>query len=620
VHAYPAQGLVLSRPRATREGVFLSASGRGFGPAAQSVAAAALLTVLCRRVAIAQTGGKIDTGKKIEYGDAARASLIAGVDKVANAVKVTIGPRGRNVVLARSREEDICVINDGVSIAADIELSEPAEQVGAKLLLQACSQTDSRAGDGTTTAAVLTQAMVRAGAKLISNGTNSVAVQRGLNKVAAFFVTKIRAAAKPVTTLEEYTSIAGISSGSQEMGAMVAEAIMRVGIDGSTTTESCQDLADSIEFSEGLEHEVGYSDPVFIKEVENMTCTLDKPRILVTDQKISTMNEILPTLEALVEAKEPLLIFCLDVSGEAKSGLALNKQRGVLDICAVRSPGVGELRTQYLEDLCVFSGATFITSQLGRKLESVTLADLGSVERVVVAKDKTTLISNGKYDAEVEARVQVIKGQIESKLGTEKEYEIARLEQRIQKLRAAVARIMIGGATETEIEDKRLRYEDAINALKGGVAEGMLPGGGACFAYMLRYEDEARALFDMETQQGRDEAVAVDIILEAISEPIRMVASNAGEYGEMVLRTVMNKEWGYGFNAQTLEYGDLYEAGVVDPASVTTWALDNAASIAGSLLTTEALVCVKEPPVDESEDYRPEFTTGIQEEAAQMAW
>jgi chaperonin GroEL len=307
------------------------------------------------------------------------------------------------------------------------------------------------------------------------------------------------------------------------------------------------------------------------------------------------------------------------VNGEAKSGLTLNKERGVLDVCAVRAPGFGVLRGQYLEDVCVFSGATFITSQLGRKLEDVKMEDLGRIERVVITKDKTTLISNGEFDEAVEKRVQVIKGQIEGLLGTEKQYEIARLEQRIQKLRGAVARIFIGGATDTEIEDKRLRYEDAINALKGGVAEGMVPGGGACFAYMLRYADEARALFDLETPQGQDEAVAVDILVEAISEPIRQVASNAGEYGEMVLRNVMNQEWGYGFNALALEYEDLFEAGVCDPASVTTWALENAASIAGAFLTTEALICAKERPPEE-EEYKPEFTTGIQDEAAQMAW
>jgi len=556
--------------------------------------------------------------KRVQFGDDARASLISGVNKVANAVKVTIGPRGRNVVLAPARGIAV-IINDGVSIASDITLDDPGEQVGANLLLQACSQTDSRAGDGTTTSAVLTQAIVGAGAKLISNGANSVAIQKGLNKCAQFFVKKIREAAKPVTTLEQYASIAGISSGSEDMGMMVAEAIMRVGADGSTTTEDGNGLEDVLEFSEGLEHEVGYITPAFVKEVETQTATLDNARILITDQKISMMADILPVLEPVVLNKEPLLIFCTDLTGEALSGMVLNKKKGVIDVCVVKAPGFGLVRDQYLEDLCSFSGATFITQQLGKKVENATIADLGYVAKAQITKDKTILVSNGNYAEAVEDRVNVLKGQIQAKLGTEKVFEIPRLEQRIQKLRGAVARILIGAPTETEIEDKRLRYEDAINALKGGIAEGMVPGGGACFAYMLRYADECRALFDLDTEQGRDEALAVDILLEAMGEPCRMIAGNAGELGELVLRSCMNQEWGYGFNAKDLEYGDLYEMGVVDPCTVTTWSLENSASIAGSLLTTEALVC-QLTPEEEEEEYVPEVTNEIGADAARMAW
>ena len=556
-------------------------------------------------------------GKRVEFGDTARASLIRGVDQVADAVKVTLGPRGRNVVLSPAPGVAV-IINDGVSIASEVELEDPAEQVGAKLLLQACSKTDSRAGDGTTTSAVLTQAMVRTGAKLISNGANSVALQRGLNKAASFFVSKIREAAMPVTTLEQYKDIASISSGSDDMGEMVANAIMTVGPDGSTTTESGRELHDELEFTEGLEHEVGWTNAAFIKEMETQTATLVKPRVLVTDQKITMMTDILKLLEGLVETGEPLLIFCLDVTGEAMSGLSLNKKRGVLDVCAVKAPGFGDVRTQFLEDLCYFSGATFVTSQLGRKIENATVADLGRVERAVVSKDKTTLVSNGEYDAAVEERVQTLKQQIAAKLGTDKEYEIDRLEQRIQKLRGAVARILIGAPTEVEIEDKRLRYEDAINALKGGILEGMVPGGGACYAYMLRFADEARALFP-DTPQGHDEALAVDVLLEAMAAPLKQIASNSGELGEMILEKTKGQEWGYGFNAKTLAFEDLFEGGVCDPASVTTWALENSASIAGSLLTTEALVCQRERPPDQ-EEYRPEVTNEIGEQAGSMAW
>ncbi len=281
--------------------------------------------------------------KRVEFGDVARSALIRGVDKVADAVKVTIGPRGRNVVLAPAPGTAV-VINDGVSIASEVDLSDPAEQVGAKLLLQACSQTDSRAGDGTTTSAVLTQAIVRTGAKLISNGANSVAIQRGLNKAARFFVKKIREAALPVTTLEQYASIAGISAGSEEMGQKVAEAIMHVGADGSTTTESGNELHDTLEFSEGLEHEVGWANAAFVKELETQTATLVRPRVLITDQKLTMMTDVLPILEGLVNSKEPLLIFCLDVLGEALSGLTLNKKRGVLDVCVCKAPGIGLVR------------------------------------------------------------------------------------------------------------------------------------------------------------------------------------------------------------------------------------------------------------------------------------
>ena len=277
------------------------------------------------------------------------------------------------------------------------------------------------------------------------------------------------------------------------------------------------------------------------------------------------------------------------------------------------------MRTAYLEDLAVFSGANFITPDLARKLENATFADLGQLERAVISKDKTTLVSSNQYSEAVEARVKVLKTLMASKIADGKEFEVQRIEQRIQKLRGAVARILIGAPTEAEIEDKKLRYEDSINALKGGILEGMVPGGGACFAYMLRYADECRALFD-DTENGKDEALAVDVLIEAMSEPIRQIASNAGLLGEMVLQTVKDREWGYGFNAKTLEYGDLFEQGVCDPASVTTWSLGNSASIAGSLLTTEAVVCDKERPEEEGKDYRPEFTTEIQDDAAKYAW
>jgi len=354
---------------------------------------------------------------------------------------------------------------------------------------------------------------------------------------------------------------------------------------------------------------------MFVKDQESQTATLEKPRVLVTDQKLTTMSDILGILEAIVPTQEPLLIVALDVSGEALSGLALNAKKGVVDVCAVKAPGFGEVRTAYLEDLCVFSGATFLTDALSLRPENATLADLGRLDKAVVSKMSTLLVSTGEFDGPVEARVQVLKENIAAKIASGREFEVQRLEQRINKLRAAVARIYIGGATDAEIEDKRLRYEDSINALKGGIAEGMVPGGGACYAYMLRYADEARALFPEDSE----EAVAVDVLCEAMSTPVKQIASNAGVLGEMVLEKVKGQEWGWGFNAKTLEYENLLEAGVCDPASVNTWALENSASIAGSLLTTEALICDKERPPEEAE-YQPEITAGIGEDAAKYAW
>ena len=553
-------------------------------------------------------------GKKVEYGDAARAALIRGVDTVANAVKVTIGPRGRNVVIRRFGEDPI-VINDGVSIASDIEVEKTEEQVGAKLLLQACSQTDSRAGDGTTTSAVLTQAMCNVGAKYISNGANAVALQKGLVKAAAFFVEKIRGMAEPVTTIEQYKDIASISANSEDMGQIVADALMRVGADGACTTESGKELQDSLEFAEGLEQEMGWINENFITDDETQTCTLIEPRVFVTDQKLTQMSDVLRALEGVVGTQEPLLIIALDVSGDALSGMVLNTKKNVVSACAVKAPGFGDVRTQYLEDICTFCGATFITQELGRKPQNATIADLGKLERAVVSKTKTILVSNGQQEEAVELRVKDLKGQMKARIEDGKEFEVQRLEQRITKLRGAVARIFIGAPTETEIEDKRLRYEDAINALRGACYEGQVPGGGACYAYMLRYEDEARAIFDSE-----EEALAVDVLIEAMAAPVKQIASNAGELGEMVLEKIKNQEWGYGFNAKTLTYEDLPKAGVMDPASVNTWALENSASVAGSLLTTEALICATEKEIDPSIGYDPEFTEGIQDKAAQYAW
>jgi len=386
-----------------------------------------------------------------------------------------------------------------------------------------------------------------------------------------------------------------------------------VGVDGSTTVESGRELTDAIEFTDGMEHEVGWINPNFVKDLETQVAALEKPRVLVTDERISTMAELLPILEGMVASKQPLLIIAQDLVGEAASGLILNKNRGVLDVCVVKAPGFGEVRRAFLEDICVFTGAKFLSTELAQKLKEASVADLGTLERAVVSKEKTLLVSTGDHEADVEKRVAQIKEQIKTKVNTDKEFEVQRLEQRIVKLRGAVARIKVGAPTEAEMEDKRLRYEDAINAVRGAIAEGMVPGGGACLAYMLRYEDEVRTLLPDDEEQA-----AVDVLLAAMQAPVVQIARNAGLLGEMVLENIKGKEWGYGFNAKTLEYEDLLAAGVCDPASVTTWALENAASISASLLTTEALVC--QSFIEEEEEYSPEVGNDIGARAADLAW
>jgi chaperonin GroEL len=551
--------------------------------------------------------------KKLTYGDDARNALIAGVDTVANAVKVTLGPRGRNVVIKRGFEPE--VVNDGVTIAREVKIDDGERSVGSKLLLQAAAKQDGRAGDGTTTATVLTQAIAKEGLRYVANGCNSVALQRGLIKASHFFAGKVRELATPVTTREQFNSIASMSCNDVPMGELLGEAFERVGVDGSTTVEDGQGISDTVEYTEGMEIEVGYLRQEFIKDVAQMTATLESPRVLVTDQKIVNLAEILTLLEGLVASKEPLLIIAPDVIGEAVSGLMLNKNRGVLDVCCVKCPGYGEVRRAFLEDICTLTGSNFITTDLSRKPEDATMDDLGTLERAVVTKEKTLLVGTGATLDKVNERVANLKNQIEEKIGTDKEYDIPRLEQRVVKLRGAVARILVGATTEVEIADRKLRYEDAINALTGAIIEGQVPGGGASLAYVTRFADEAREGL------SEDEQVAVDVLIEAMGVPMCQVADNAGVLGQLVLEKCKGKPWGHGFNAKTLEYtDDLLGDGVCDPVSVTTWALENAASIAGSMLTTEAIITDIIRYDYEDLDYEPEFTVGMGAGAADLAW
>jgi len=556
------------------------------------------------------------SGKRILYSDEARRSLAAGVDKVANAVKVTLGPKGRNVVLGATPQRRAVpeVVNDGVTIASEISLADNCENIGANLVLQSAAKTDSRAGDGTTTSTVLTQALVNEGLRYVSNGHNAVALQRGLIKGSAWVVKKIREMATPVETYEQYKGIASLSAQSEEFGIVIADAIHRVGADGAIVVAPAQGLEDELQLTEGMEIEVGWITNLLVKEQEAQTTTLVSPRVFVTDEKITMIDEILPLLEKVLDTQEPLLIIAEDIAGEALSGLVLNQNRGVLDMCAIKAPGFGDVKRAFMLDICTFTGAKFFTRELGMKLADVTMDDLGTLDRCVVEKSKTLMVSDGSHDEAVTQRVEELKKQLDEKLLQGKEFDAQRLEQRIQKLRGLVARILLGAATEAELEDKKLRYEDAINALKGGIAEGMVPGGGSTYAYMMRYADEMREIM------GPEEDLAVDLLLAAMAAPCMQIANNAGVLGPMVLEKVKGREWGVGFNAATMEYENLLEAGICDPASVTTWALENAVGISASLLNTEAIVADEVKFDDDELLQEQDVGVGIGNKAGQYQW
>jgi len=518
---------------------------------------------------------------EVTFGDDSRQSLLAGINAVANAVKVTLGPKGRNVVLERSYGVPE-IVNDGVTIARDIELEDAKANVGAKLLVEVASKTDQKAGDGTTTSTVLTQALVTEGLKLVASGANPIALQRGLQKASKMLADEVKAVAKPVSSDDDLKNIAVIATGSEAMGRTIANCFKRVGKNGATMVEDGQTLTDEIDFTEGMEIDRGFVSPYFVKNQETQLCEMDNPKVLVTDRKINNMQDIVPLLEGLVKSKEPLLIIAEEVGGEALSSLVLNRMRGVLDVCAIKPPGFGERRRGYLEDIATLTGATFVTEQLGLSLDGVTDEMLGMAQRVAVSKERTTMIATGNHQEEVAERIKKIRAEAEL---TESQFDKEKAEERIAKLGGAIGRIKVGAATETELKDKKLRYEDALNSVKAAMEEGIVPGGGSTLVYLLRTKDKIKA--EMEDD---DERLAVDILFRAIEWPIMQIAENAGEEGAIVLENCKNKEFGFGWNAATGEYLDLLEAGVIDPATVTQQAVLNSCSIAASVLTTSALI------------------------------
>jgi chaperonin GroEL len=519
---------------------------------------------------------------EVSFGDDARKSLQAGIDAVANAVKVTLGPKGRNVVLERNYGVPE-VVNDGVTIARDVAMEDPAENVGAKLVTEVASQSDQIAGDGTTTSSILTQALVAEGLKLVAAGVNPMAMQRGLQKASVLLANRVKDLAKPVDKdFEDIRNVAVIASNSEQMGRTIATCFQRVGANGATMVEDGQTLTDEIDFTEGMEIDRGFFSPYFINNQEAQTCEMDSPRVLVTDRKLASMKEITPLLESFVKSREPLLIIAEDVTGDALSSLVLNSMRGVLNVCAIRPPSFGERRKQYMEDIATVTGATFVTEQLGLTLDGITDEMLGKAAKVASSKERTTLIADGLHSDAVGVRIKQIRKQAEI---SDSDFDKEKAEERVAKLGGSIGRIKVGAATETELKDKKLRYEDALNSVKAAMRDGIVPGGGSTLVYCLRFKEEIA-----EQMATEDEKLAVDVLFRAIQYPIQQIAENAGIDGAVVLANVEGKDWGYGWNAAIGEYGDLMEMGVIDPATVTQQAIINSCSIAGSLLTTGGLI------------------------------
>eukprot|EP00611_Tribonema_gayanum_P023368 TRINITY_DN489_c0_g1_i4.p1 TRINITY_DN489_c0_g1~~TRINITY_DN489_c0_g1_i4.p1 ORF type:complete len:621 (-),score=256.42 TRINITY_DN489_c0_g1_i4:280-1923(-) len=535
--------------------------------------------------------------KKVSFGEHSRRQLVDGINQVADAVRVTLGPRGRNVVLERAYGAPE-IVNDGVTIARDISLPDPEQNVGAKLVQEVAQKSDNRAGDGTTTSTLMTQSIVNNGLRAVTSGANPVEVRRGIMKASEMLVAEIKALAKPVSGISDLNSIATIASGSSVMGSIISQAFEKVGENGSTVVEESQTLVDEVDFTEGLTIDRGYLSPYFVNDQERQVCEMRKPRILVTDKKIDQVNELIPILETMVKSKEPLFIVAEDVAGEALSALVVNKMRGVLDVCAIRAPSFGDRRKAYLQDIAIATGATYIAEEVGLTLDQVNMDMLGTCERLVAQRELTTIVTDGSQMEAVNKRIAAIK---QEKEGTDNQFDIEKCEERIAALGGGIARIKVGAATETELKDKKLRYEDALNSVRSALEMGIVPGGGACMTYLQRMDERI-----MAECANEDERIGAGILLKSLSAPCMQIAANAGVEGGVVWEKTRNQEFGFGYNAANGRYGDLLEMGVIDPAKVTINAIENSASVAALVLTTEALITeipVKLSPAEEQAQY-----------------
>jgi chaperonin GroEL len=528
--------------------------------------------------------------KQIIHGEESRAAILRGVNQLADAVKITLGPRGRNVVLDKKYGSPT-ITKDGVTVAKEIELKDPTENMGAQMVREVASKTSDIAGDGTTTATVLAQAIFREGVKTVAAGANPMALKRGIDKAVERATKEIKKMSKPVTG-DMIAQVGTISAnGDHTIGELIAEAMRKVGKDGVITVEDSKTMETALEVVEGMQFDRGYLSPYFVTDAESMDAVLENPVILISEKKISSMRDMLPILEQAAKLSKPILIIAEDVEGEALATLVVNKLRGTISVAAVKAPGFGDRRKAMLEDIAVLTGGKVISEDLGIKLESVTLEDLGTARRVTLDKDTTTIIDGGGDTKELQARVKTLKAQIED---SSSDYDREKLQERLAKLVGGVAIIRVGAATETELKEKKARVEDAMNATRAAVEEGIVPGGGVVLIRAAKALDKFK-LFetdeDGKVDGDEDEQIGVSIVKRALEEPLRQIVANAGKEGAVIVEKVrLEKNPNVGYNAATDIFEDLVAAGVIDPAKVTRCALQNAASIAGLMLTTEALI------------------------------
>ncbi|EGL82995.1 60 kDa chaperonin [Caldalkalibacillus thermarum TA2.A1] len=525
--------------------------------------------------------------KQIKFSETARRAMLRGVDALADAVKVTLGPKGRNVVLEKKFGSPL-ITNDGVTIAKEIELKDPFENMGAKLVAEVANKTNDVAGDGTTTATVLAQAMIREGLKNVAAGANPMGLKRGIEKAINAAVEEIKKISKPIEGKSSIAQVAAISAADEEIGQLIAEAMEKVGNDGVITVEESKGFATELEVVEGMQFDRGYVSPYMVTDTDKMEAVLENPYILITDKKISNIQEVLPILEQVVQQGKPLLIIAEDVEGEALATLVVNKLRGTFNAVAVKAPGFGDRRKAMLEDIAILTGGQVITEDLGLELKSARIDQLGRAAKVVVSKEHTTIVEGHGDSDKIAARVNQIRAQLEE---TTSEFDKEKLQERLAKLAGGVAVIKVGAATETELKEKKLRIEDALNSTRAAVEEGIVSGGGTALVNVIP------AVEKLEVEG--DEKTGVNIVLRALEEPVRQIAQNAGLEGSVIVERLKKEPVGIGFNAATGEWVNMLEAGIVDPAKVTRSALQNAASVSAMFLTTEAIVA-DEPEEDKN--------------------